>query len=91
MSPFRRANLYLFLFYLMCLLVGSQSIWDYHHQSLLEEHQAQLDRFASNISSKLDKYAHLPQLLAKDNELISALKQPTNPAQIDLTNRYLKN
>ncbi|UUM31370.1 sensor histidine kinase [Vibrio japonicus] len=90
MSPFRRANMYLFLFYCVCLVLGSQSVWDYHRQSLLDEHQAQLDRFSSNISSKLDKYAHLPQLLAKDNELISALKQPTNPAQIDLTNRYLE-
>lgn len=82
--------MYLFLFYCVCLVLGSQSVWDYHRQSLLDEHQAQLDRFSSNISSKLDKYAHLPQLLAKDNELISALKQPTNPAQIDLTNRYLE-
>ncbi|KOO08571.1 ATP-binding protein [Vibrio hepatarius] len=91
MSPFRRANLYLLLFYLLCLILGSQSVWNYHYQSLLDEHQAQLDRFASNVSSKLDKYAHLPQLLAKDAELIAALKLPDNPAQINLTNRYLEN
>ncbi|WP_394144400.1 ATP-binding protein [Vibrio atypicus] len=91
MSPFRRANLYLFLFYLVCLIVGSHSVWNYNYQALVDEHQAQLDRFASHVYSKLDKYAHLPQLLAKDNELIFALQQPHNLAQIDLTNRYLEN
>ncbi len=91
MSLFRRANSYLLIFYFLCLVLGSQSIWDYHYRTLLDEHQAQLDRFASNISSKLDKYAHLPQLIAKDNELIAALKNATNPAQINLTNRYLEN
>ncbi|NOH52862.1 sensor histidine kinase [Vibrio coralliilyticus] len=91
MSPFRRANAYLLILYLFCLIVGSQWVWNYHYQSLLDEHQAQLDRFASHIASRLDKYAHLPQLLAKDTELISALMQPDNPAQLDITNRYLEN
>ncbi|EEX33872.1 signal transduction histidine kinase regulating C4-dicarboxylate transport system [Vibrio coralliilyticus ATCC BAA-450] len=90
MSPFRRANAYLLILYLFCLIVGSQWVWNYHYQSLLDEHQAQLDRFASHIASRLDKYAHLPQLLAKDTELISALMQPDNPAQLDITNRYLE-
>lgn len=90
MSPFRRANLYLFLAYLLCLVFGSQSVWNYSYQSLLDKHQAQLDRFSSHVSSQLDKYAHLPQLISEDRELISALQQPDNSAQVDLTNRYLE-
>tara|TARA_Y100001956_G_scaffold44847_1_gene43638 strand:- start:981 stop:2960 length:1980 start_codon:yes stop_codon:yes gene_type:complete len=90
MSPFRRANLYLLFIYLLCLVFGSQSFWNYNYQSLLEQHQAQLDRFSSHVSSKLDKYAHLPQLLSEDRELTYALLQPDNSAQIDLTNRYLE-
>lgn len=91
MSPFRRAHFYLLLCYMLCLVFGARWVWDYNQQSLLNEHQAQLDRFSSHVYSKLDKYAHLPQLLAEDRELISALKQPGNPAQVDLTNRYLEN
>ncbi|MFB9216783.1 ATP-binding protein [Vibrio sinaloensis] len=91
MSPFRRAHFYLLLCYLLCLILGSRWVWNYNYQSLLDQHQAQLDRFSSHVYSKLDKYAHLPQLLAEDQELVSVLKQPNNPAQIDLTNRYLEN
>lgn len=91
MSPFRRAHFYLLLCYLLCLILGSRWVWNYNYQSLLDQHQAQLDRFSSHIYSKLDKYAHLPQLLAEDQELVSVLKQPNNSAQIDLTNRYLEN
>ncbi len=90
MASFRRAYVYLFLAYVTCLVAGSKLVWNFNHQSLLEEHQAQLDRFSSHIYAKLDKYAHLPQLLAEDRELTSALLQPDNPAQIDLTNRYLE-
>ncbi|MDN3610558.1 ATP-binding protein [Vibrio ostreicida] len=91
MSPFRRANGYLLVVYFVCITAGSQWVWRYNYQSLLEQHQAQLDRFSSHISAKLDKYAHLPKLLAKDTELISALQHSANVAQLTLTNQYLGN
>ncbi|WP_367989151.1 ATP-binding protein [Vibrio sp. NTOU-M3] len=90
MVTFRRARFYLLTLYLLFLVLGCHFYWSYQHQSLLDEHQAQLDRFASHISAKLDKYAHLPQLLSKDKELVQALLDANNPAQIEITNRYLQ-
>ena len=91
MSSFRRANLSVFILYLLTLLAGSQWMWEYRYHAQHAEQQEQLDRFASHIINKLDKYAHLPKLIAKDGELLAALKQPSNPAQVELTNRFLQN
>ncbi|EGU45521.1 signal transduction histidine kinase regulating C4-dicarboxylate transport system [Vibrio ichthyoenteri ATCC 700023] len=85
----RRVNLYILVLYFLCLVLGGRWIWNLNYQAQLAQHQAQLDRFASHINTKLDKYTHLPQLLAQDTEIISALMRPDNSAQIDITNRYL--
>lgn len=87
---FRRSRFYLLLLYLFTLLLGSSWVWNSSESRLFAVHKEQLERFAEFISSKLDKYAHLPQLIAKDAELIAALQAPTNSAQIELTNRYLE-
>ena len=87
---FRRANLYMMVLFLLSLVLGGRWVWNLNYQAQLEQDQAQLDRFASHINTKLDKYAHLPQLLAQDTEIISALLKPNNSAQIDVTNRYLE-
>ncbi|MDW2078044.1 ATP-binding protein, partial [Vibrio sp. 1863] len=42
------------------------------------------------IKNKLDKYAHIPNLLAKDDPLFEALLNPSNSAQLEITNRYLE-
>ncbi|WP_428772758.1 sensor histidine kinase [Vibrio sp.] len=90
MLRIRRISLYLLLVYVVLVAAGSHLMWNYQYDQLLTEHQAQLDRFAGHIESKLDKYAHLPRLLAKDREVVSALLLPDNSAQLDITNRYLE-
>ncbi|MGR5302810.1 sensor histidine kinase [Vibrio alfacsensis] len=79
-----------FAFYLFFALVGGRWVWYSSYQSLLDKHQAQLERFSNHIQNKLDKYAHIPQLLSKDEPLIEALLNPTNTAQLEITNRYLE-
>ena len=76
--------------YCLLMVVGGHWIWGSSHQSLLNDHQSKLDRFSVHISSQLDKFAHIPELLSKDKELIDALHSPSNSAQIELTNRYLE-
>lgn len=90
MSKFKRISLIFFFLYFISALLGGQWIWNHSYNLLIIEHQAQLDRFASHITSKLDKYAHIPELLSQDQELLDALIQPQNSAQIELTNRYLE-
>ncbi|NOH95433.1 ATP-binding protein [Vibrio sp. 99-70-13A1] len=85
----RFSGLLLLVYGLFCVL-GGRWVWQYNHQQLLSEHQSQLDRFSAHITSQLDKFAHIPELLSKDKELIDALLAPENSAQIELTNRYLK-
>ncbi|RTZ15788.1 sensor histidine kinase [Vibrio aquaticus] len=87
---FRKSKFYLAILYLVVVLVGSNWVWNASQHGLYQAHNEQLERFAEFISSKLDKYAHLPQLIAKNKALISALQHPTNSAQIELTNRYLE-
>jgi len=90
MLTFRRGKFYLLILYLFTVIVGSSWIWNSSESRQFSIHKEQLERFAEFISSKLDKYAHLPQLIAKDKTLIAALQAPNNGAQIDLTNRYLE-
>ncbi|MDA0147116.1 sensor histidine kinase [Vibrio sp. LaRot3] len=85
----RRANIYLFILFVICTVLGVTWVWGARYQSQLEQHDVELERFASHIQTQLDKYAHLPQLLAQDSEIIAALNHPDNSAQLDLTNRYL--
>jgi len=78
------------MFFLVTAITGSYFVWQHSYRTLLAEQQDQLERFASHIYSRLDKYAHIPRLIAKDKALVDALKTPDNPAQIDITNRHLK-
>ncbi|NOH79276.1 sensor histidine kinase [Vibrio sp. RE86] len=90
MLAFRRSKLYLFALYLVIIFGGSSWVWQSSEDKQFALHEEQLERFAEFIASKLDKYAHLPQLIAKDTEIIAALQNPNNSAQIELTNRYLQ-
>jgi two-component system C4-dicarboxylate transport sensor histidine kinase DctB len=89
-QPIRHLSLVFFVLYVIITTLGANIVWTYRYQALLDDHQSQLDRFSSHIVARLDKYAHLPQLLSRDRKLIDALLSPTNPAQIDVTNRYLE-
>jgi len=90
MLTFQRSKFYLCILYVAVITLGASWVWNASEEEQFDTHKEQLERFAEFISSKLDKYAHLPQLIAKDTELISALQNPNNSAQIELTNRYLE-
>lgn len=90
MSQRNRILLIFFALYLLCAIIGGHWVWQSSYQSLLDKHQSQLEQFSSHIKNKLDKYAHIPSLLAKDAPLFEALLHPENTAQLEVTNRYLE-
>ncbi|WP_045479078.1 sensor histidine kinase [Vibrio owensii] len=90
MSQRNRILLIFFAFYFLCAFAGGHWVWNASYQSLLDKHQSQLERFSSHIQNKLDKYAHIPHLLSKDEPLVEALLNPNNSAQLEITNRYLE-
>lgn len=90
MSQKNRILLIFFALYLLCAVIGAHWVWQSSYQSLLDKHQSQLEQFSSHIKNKLDKYAHIPSLLAKDAPLFEALLHPNNSAQLEVTNRYLE-
>ncbi|EME9801588.1 sensor histidine kinase [Vibrio alginolyticus] len=86
----KRILLTFFAFYFLCAIIGGHWVWQTSYQSLLDKHQSQLEQFSGHIKNKLDKYAHIPNLLAKDDPLYQALLHPNNSAQLEITNRYLE-
>ncbi len=86
----RQLSVLFFIIYVTVTSMTTHLVWRFNYQSLLIEQQSELERFSSHITAKLDKYAHIPQLLSKDRELVDALNHPNNSAQIELTNRYLE-
>ena len=90
MAQRNRIILIFFAFYFLCAFIGGHWVWSHSYQSLLDKHQSQLERFSSHIQNKLDKYAHIPHLLSKDEPLVEALLNPENSAQLEITNRYLE-
>lgn len=91
MAKLRRISTIIIILYLLTILVGGRAYWYTAYEDQNEENLIQLNRFTNQLSSQLDKYAYIPQLLSKDSELIDALTSPQNGAQIDITNRYLQN
>lgn len=90
MPSIHRISLMLCSLFIVLVSLSTQMYWRVQYQTLLNEHQSQLDRFSSHIISTLDKYAHIPHLISKDQELLDALLSAQNSAQIDITNRYLE-
>jgi two-component system C4-dicarboxylate transport sensor histidine kinase DctB len=90
MSQRNRILLIFFALYFLCAIVGGRWVWQTSYQSLLDKHHSQLEQFSSHVKNKLDKYAHIPNLLAKDAPLFEALLHPENSAQLEVTNRYLE-
>lgn len=91
MVKLRRISSVIFIFYLLTIIIGGRTYWYTAYEAQNEENLIQLNRFTGQLSSQLEKYAYIPQLLSKDSELIDALTTPQNGAQIDITNRYLQN
>lgn len=90
MLSIRRLSILFFIVFMTVTIICAHIAWRYQYQSLLDEQQSELDKFSSHIVTKLDKYAHIPRLLSKDKELVDALLNPHNSAQLELTNRYLE-
>ncbi len=74
MLTFRRSKFTLLVLYVFVVIGGSIWFWQSSQNRQLANHQEQLERFAEYISSKLDKYVHLPQLIAKNPALVAALQ-----------------
>lgn len=89
MSPIKRLSLLLLLLYSLFAVLGGKWVWNFSFSSLTSQQSSQLDRFSQHIVNKLDKFAHIPELLSQDKELVDALRNSTNSAQIEITNRYL--
>ncbi len=87
----KRISIVILLVYLFCAYFGGEWYWSVRYQEQIQLNLTQLNRATSQLNSQLEKYAHIPQLLSKDRELIDALKNAKNTAQIEVTNRYLEN
>ncbi|MBW3694525.1 sensor histidine kinase [Vibrio sp. T187] len=90
MSSIKRLSFVYLISYLILLVSGGKWVWEYSFNSLTRQQSSQLDRFSGHIVNQLDKFAHIPELLSQDKELINALKFANNSAQIEITNRYLQ-
>ncbi|CCN73063.1 sensor histidine kinase [Vibrio nigripulchritudo] len=86
----RRIPVILLLSYAVSSLILGTWGWQAGYEQQLEDAQVQAEQLSSHLTSQLEKYAYIPQLMSKDNELVDALLSPDNSAQLDITNRYLE-
>ncbi|MDV7104018.1 ATP-binding protein [Vibrio sp. TH_r3] len=91
MIKLQRISSIIVILYFSTVLIGGKAYWHAAYENQNQNNLVQLNLFTSQLSSQLGKYAYIPQLLSKDSELIDALTNPNNGAQIDITNRYLHN
>lgn len=85
----KRISLIFVILYTSCSLILASWAWQSSYQRMMSSAQQQAEQLTSHLSSQLEKYAYIPQLMSKDRALIDALLRPTNSAQLDVTNRYL--
>ncbi len=57
---------------------------------LAENGSIQLELFATYLQGVLGKYESLPELLARDPQLVAYLRQPGSPGRVEALNRYLE-
>ena len=95
MKLFPRINYYLAVF--VYLLVISWNIWWtfawLYHQKLKDlatEGSSRIELYITYLQGVLEKYEHLPELLANDQIIINLFNDQGNPNQIDFLNRYLE-
>lgn len=91
MMSLRRRITFLWLLFLYCLTIvfSVHWLWQSSYQQLQTSNQQQLDRFSRHLETQLGHFAFIPQLLSRQDIIISALISPTNTAQLDITNRHL--
>ena len=90
MAVRKRVSMVFFVIYFFSTLIVTSWVWQSGYQRLSDNALQQAEQLNSHLSSQLDKYAYIPQLMSKDRELIDALLKPNNSAQLDITNRYLE-
>lgn len=91
MTKLRRISFIILFFYFFTVFAAGHLYWNTRYQRQIDINLSELNRFASQLNSQLEKYIYIPRLLSKDSELIDALAHPANSAQIEITNRYLEN
>lgn len=60
-------------------------------EQMRHESANKLTLFMSNLTSELEKYEFLPQILARDEKIIRLLRDPSDATHTDLVNKYLEN
>ncbi|PKF78357.1 sensor histidine kinase [Vibrio sp. vnigr-6D03] len=85
----RRIPIILMFSYAVSSLILGLWGWRLGYQNQFDQANLHADQLSNHLATQLEKYAYIPQLMSKDNELVDALLSPTNSAQLDITNRYL--
>lgn len=90
-------RIYFFLSVSVYLLVIGWNVWWtfawlYHQKlkDLASEGEARIELYMTYLQGVLEKYEHLPELLANDQIIINLLVEHSTPEQIDFLNRYLE-
>jgi len=95
MKLYPRINYFLAIFiYLVviCWNVWWTFTWLYHQRlkDLAVEGSSRLELYMTYLQGVLEKYQHLPELLANDQIMINMLNDHDSPEEIDFLNRYLE-
>jgi len=95
MKLFPRSNYFLAAFVYL-VVIGWNVWWTFtwlYQQKLKDlaaEGSSNLELYVTYLQGVLEKYQHLPELLANDKVMINLLQEPRTPEQIDFLNRYLE-
>ncbi|MFA0476615.1 ATP-binding protein [Vibrio breoganii] len=84
-----RQFLLILILFVCTLVLGGRWVWNETKDELISQQKTHIEKLSQYITSELDKFSHIPELISKDKELINALLTPKNSAQIEITNRYL--
>jgi two-component system C4-dicarboxylate transport sensor histidine kinase DctB len=95
MKLFPRSNYIIAVFVyiiVICWNVWWTFTWLYHQKikDLGTEGSSRLELYVTYLQGVLEKYEHLPELLANDQIIINLLNDHDTPEEIDFLNRYLE-
>jgi two-component system C4-dicarboxylate transport sensor histidine kinase DctB len=95
MKLFPRINYFVAIF-IYLVVIGWNVWWTFtwlYHQKLKDlatEGSSRLELYMTYLQGVLEKYEHLPEILANDNIIVNLLNEHGTPEQIDFLNRYLE-